>query len=156
MSGASLGEILGEALKGEHVAASNLSPIEAAAFGDIEAQRHLASQAYAIALEVDGLRRLLALSDALCFARLAAAQGEATDIRQVVFLADLIGADLLKNGFVAEGADYAAHALAMCELGANRGDDNLADLLVRSSDMMPAEVHLMARDMLARAREQAN
>ncbi|WP_374407427.1 hypothetical protein [Pelagerythrobacter sp.] len=152
--GLTLGSILSDALRKADQSNPHASPIVAAAFGDRDSLRVLANAAYVDAEASSGVTRLISLVEALTFIRLAAAQGQTPDRRQAVYLYDAIAADLTRNGLADAGVPFAARALALSELMAIDGDEQMAAIVASHAEELPAEVHAQARELVEWSRTQ--
>lgn len=156
-SGVSQSEIIRQAVRDRIRRAEPAEPapfdpfgkIGAAARGDIDAQRALANQSVQLVmLGGDVVDPMIALSEGLVFARMAAAQGGIADqglcISMLALMAEIGGDDACQ--------DQLAEATARVALVADQGVEEAAAALPGLIDVMPAHTASLAKGYQGRLR----
>lgn len=123
-------------------------PLVRAAFGDLGALREMAGAAYAAVCEPDASAALCYM-EAITFARIASAQGESEDARTLMFLLSTFASFWRAGGDTELETHFEGQALHLAETIADDGDDEVADMVVATAHLLPAAVHLKARQLSA-------
>lgn len=117
------------------------SPTRDAASGDVNALRALAEDAYERGIQADGLTRLILIIEALTFSRLAGvASGQDDDLERVVFLYGAAAVGCRELGDLEAGDEREAIGVALANAAADDGNEDMAQLLVRSGSLLSPKV----------------
>jgi len=120
-------------------------PISFAAAGDLASTRELADEAYRRRLDNNPMIAAMAWTEAITFARLAAARGQSEDQTSLVYLLSSFASWLGAQGQVALATTFEGQALALAEVMAESGCDEMADMIAGSGHRLPAAVFEEAR-----------
>lgn len=132
MSDLTLGEILAGVL------AAPPPAITRASGGDLDGLTEVAAEEVNAAFDREGVARLVMLSQGLAFGRLAMAHGKPADAHAVVSLYGEIAALCRELGDHAAGDSFEGQGIALAEMLADAGDDDMADLVAANASLMTA------------------
>jgi len=117
-----------------------------AGVGDLPALRHLARRCRQLADRTeDEDARAVAYVEGMTFSRLAASQGDPLDYHLYFDLLTQYAQWQAKRGRRDLSARFEGLALNVAEALAENGDEQMADLIVKAGDVLPAEVFTEAK-----------
>lgn len=125
--------------------------LKAAAIGSLEAQRALAEMAIKMASTREDCDPVTILRDGLCFARLAAAQGDDGDEGRVISMLALVAS----FGSAEDQADPLGEALARYSILAERGVEVPGVTLEQLVECLPRDAVGVAGQLQSQIREGA-
>lgn len=122
------------------------------AHGDRDGLRALADASYGYAQGAEPLHAVICLTEAMTFARLAAAHAQRDDRVSLIFLTSALSKAVRQLGEEAMADHFEAQALVLADELAHEGDEESADIVQQAGAILSPAVFAEAkriRDLLA-------